>query len=404
MSKTGEAVLGCCILNFPTAMPLAYDRVQSTWWTSDEDKAIWNELSAEYAFGGYLDQSLAKKRTQLNEYVDRLCADATTPLALPTYLNELERDYKSGMWKDVASSIVDTSKNPGSADELDESVMRIMMQAFASEKAKDGTSAKDGAQKFEDWYKSPQKDVTWAHPFMKFGTYRASNIITVSAYSGVGKSWLGLQYLEAACRAGAGVHYYSLEMSEVELQARLISMGSNVDTQEIEDRTVPIEKFQDRLYQIANYDYTVFTGMTGPGRIFGSIRKAKASKRPLDVVIVDHLHLLQMGVKHSEYRLALDTALNQFKGVAQDSNVCFILLAQLRKYGNEEKAPPKPSCAMLKDTSAIEQISDLVVFLNRGWADGDWLETGQCYVGKKRNGKKPFPVDVQLTNRGFVER
>lgn len=403
MGKTGDAVLGCCIQNFNTAMPIAYDKVQASWWEDEADKKIWNELSCAYAFGGGIDVTLIKKKTDLNGRIDEICAAAATPLTISTYLTELEKDHKVSLWRNVASRIVDSSKSSTSAEELDESVMRLMMQAFEDDSAKDGTTSVKGAQKFEDWYKSPLEDQRWSHPFKRFGFYRPSNVLTISAYSGVGKSWLGLQYLEAACKEGASVDYYSLEMSEVELQARLIAMGSNVDTQQIEDRSVPFDTFAHRVKELSEYNYTVFTGATGPGRIFGGVRKAKASKRPLHVVIIDHIHLLDVAAKHSEYRLALDKFLNQLKGIAQDTNVCFILLAQLRKYGSEDKAPPKPTCAMLKETSALEQISDGVIFVHRDWSSGAWLDSGSIYFGKKRNGKMPGIVRVMLSKFGFRE-
>lgn len=402
MSTTADAVLGCCIQNFNAAMPLAYDVVKPHWLTG-ASKRVWEELSAEYAFGGALDISLIKKRINDDERINEIISSSAELPTLGTYLSELEKEVKSAMWVNVAQSIVDNTTSLTSAKEIDEAVMRLMMKAFAEDASKDGTSAASSAESFENWYRSTKEDVRWDHPIEKFGHYRAGNIITVSAYSGVGKSWLGLQYLEAACRSGAAVHYYSLEMSEVELQARLISMGSDVDTQQIEDRSVPFEVFQKRLQRLACYDYTVFTGATGPGRIFGGIRKAKAAKRALDIVIIDHVHLMDVASRPSDYRLALDKALNQFKGIAQDAEVCFILLAQLTKYGSDEKAPPKPTCRMLKETSALEQISDAVIFAHRDWSNGSFLDSGQLYFGKKRNGKMPGQARVQLTNRGFSE-
>jgi len=402
MSRTGDAVLGCCIQNFQAAMTCAYDVVQSNWWEGT-DRKIWDELSAAYAFGGALDISLVKSRVKDSARVDEVVARSAEMITFGTYLAELEKERKVAMWIDVASNIVDTSNALASAQEIDEAVMRLMMKAFATDSGKDGVTSAAGAASFEEWYKSPDEDIRWPHPIEKFGHYRSGNVLTLSAYSGCGKSWQGLQYLEAACKEGAAVHYYSLEMSEVELQARLISMGSNVDTQQVEDRSVPFEVFQKRLQRLAGYDYTVFTGATGPGRIFGAIRKAKASKRALDIVIIDHVHLLDVSARHSDYRLALDKALNQFKGIAQDAGVCFILLAQMTKYGSDEKAPPKPTCRMLKETSALEQISDAVIFIHRDWANGAFLDSGHIYFGKKRNGKMPGAAKVHLTNRGFSE-
>jgi replicative DNA helicase len=99
--------------------------------------------------------------------------------------------------------------------------------------------------------------------------------------------------------------------------------------------------------------------------------RARLRGKPFRLVIVDHIHLMPMDGR--DYRVAFNDAMARLKDLAKREGIVLILLAQLGRqkgkvtYGGEtfETTQPVPKLSYYRESSALEQIADIAMFVYR---------------------------------------
>lgn len=251
------------------------------------------------------------------------------------------------------------------------------------------------AQDYLDGKEEEQAD-TFPYPFpqlqQRLGGYSRGELSIIAGYSGDGKSICGLQILEAACRMGARVGYWSLEMPEKQIQRRLLS-NIGVPLKVLKDRSFDDTQKQvvkERINQLRRYQYDVYAGTTTMEYI-----RAEQVRKAYDVVIVDHLHRLP----NSEDRLTLEKNTRMAKDLALDTNSAVVCLAQLSR---REGFPP-PNTNQLRGTDVLTQEADVALFIYRERdIDSIRLDDGKIIVGKVRDGEDGTPIMVRFKPERMV--
>jgi len=229
-------------------------------------------------------------------------------------------------------------------------------------------------------------------------------VVVTGGMSGDGKSWWGLDCAEIAVNQQRRTAYYSLEMPAKQCIARLAAMGGHSLTA-IRKRTINVDELAPRVQQLRNMakSLDIFDGSVSVGRVAGDLMRARMSGKPYRYVVLDHLHLLDLpdATRAGEYRIALNQTLTHFKRLAVEHGCTIHLLAQLRR-PNERKIEP-PRMSDLKESSAIEQIADYVLFVyrNRDEESGMVKPTGQLIVAKARDGEGIGKVEVEFDTTRF---
>lgn len=220
-----------------------------------------------------------------------------------------------------------------------------------------------------------------------------SNLIVIAARPGIGKTTYALNIANYLClEEKKTVGFFSLEMSKEELVDRLLVMEAGIDSWKLKTGRLSEEEMT-RLTQAYGRlaDANLFIDDT-PGLSIPELR-TKARKlqieKKLDLIIMDYIQLATPG-RRIESRVQEVSYISQgLKNVARELNVPVIALSQLSR-AVEQRGSNRPQLADLRDSGAIEQDADIVMFLYRSEEDEELLPEGKriikLSVSKHRSG------------------
>ncbi len=237
-----------------------------------------------------------------------------------------------------------------------------------------------------------------------------SDMVILAARPSMGKTAFALCVARNAAAKGHKVLIFSLEMSKHQLSQRLIAMEAAVDAQKL--RTGNLEdgdwnKITATIDRLGEADITIDDT---PGlsimEIKNKCRRLKAEKG-LDLIVLDYLQLMNYEGK-SESRQQEVTALSRaLKQLAREMDCPILVLSQLSR-ATETRTDHRPILSDLRESGAIEQDADVVLFLYRDEVYNPETEKpGECevHVAKQRNGPTGV-VEVmwQSTYTKFVNK
>jgi len=231
-----------------------------------------------------------------------------------------------------------------------------------------------------------------------------SGLIVVAAGTGQGKSTLALN-IAYNLREG-NIAYYSLEMPAAQLMARMASNHSNIPFKRIRDKDMNEGEwviFQNTLKSIRDSSIRFIDNGIHINQLCAHARAMK-NNNGLDLVIVDYIQLVGSDGQTREREVANIT--RKLKGLSMDLDVPVIALSQLSR-DHEKRANPRPCLRDLRESGAIEQDSDLVLFLYdeakvRDDTNNPNYGLTELYSGKYRHGENfSVVLDQQLSNYRF---
>ena len=221
-----------------------------------------------------------------------------------------------------------------------------------------------------------------------------SDLILLAARPGMGKTSMALNILlEAGKKSGKNVAFFSLEMSREQLALRLISSECFVDNKKLVTGKLTEEDWEK---------VAVAADSLNRSRIFidddssVSVADISAKCRRMDnlgLVIIDYLQLMQSagGRTYSgENRQQVVSDISRaLKIMAKELDVPVLCLSQLSR-ANESRSDKRPMLSDLRESGAIEQDADIVMFLYReGYYDKDTPNPNlaECIIAKNRHGE-----------------
>ena len=204
-------------------------------------------------------------------------------------------------------------------------------------------------------------------------------MVLIGARPSMGKTALGVSIAKAAAQAGHGVIFFSLEMYGDALMERALSDLTYDERCPITYRQIRAGKVTDeeidRLASAASLLNTMpwvieqEPGLTA-GQIVARSRKfqsalAQKAGPKLDLVIVDHVHLVRASQRYAGSRTGEVTEISgALKALAKELGVAVLVLCQLNR-ANEGRENKRPQLSDLRDSGALEQDADVVMFLHR---------------------------------------
>ncbi|MEY4722590.1 MAG: replicative helicase, replicative helicase [Candidatus Parcubacteria bacterium] len=233
-----------------------------------------------------------------------------------------------------------------------------------------------------------------------------SDLIILAARPSVGKTAFALDIArQAAVKHKASVGIFSLEMSKDQLVDRMLSSESGVDLGKI--RRGQLSDTGDQMSDFARIGHAL--GVLSEAKIFiddtASLNitavRTKARRlqmdHGLDLLIVDYLQLMESrsGSKNSDNRVQEVSEISRgLKTLARELNVPVIALSQLSR-GAENIKPAIPRLSHLRESGAIEQDADIVMFIYRKARDSNYRpeeltmeekHLAEIHIAKHRNG------------------
>ena len=202
------------------------------------------------------------------------------------------------------------------------------------------------------------------------GGLQKTDLIILAARPGVGKTAFALNIAEHAASMGKKVMIYSLEMANTQLGERLLSMTANVPLENIHKGKLTMEEWEDiSAAQDGFYGSDMVVdenSVVTPMEIKNKCRRFKQEKGDLDLVIIDYLQLMSMGGYRIEQREKEIAGITRaIKIMAKELDCAVILISQLSRGPEQRGGDHMPRLSDLRDSGAIEQDADVVIFLKR---------------------------------------
>ncbi len=223
--------------------------------------------------------------------------------------------------------------------------------------------------------------------------FQPSDLILIAARPSMGKTAFVLniaQYM--AFHSNETVAIFSLEMSKEQLVNRLLSMESGVDAQKLRNGNLTDNDWERLVEGAEGVARSNLIIDDTPGISLAELR-SKCRKYKLEhhlgIVMIDYLQLMTGGGRASESRQQEVSDISRgLKSLARELNVPVVALSQLSR-AVEQRPDHRPMLSDLRDSGAIEQDADMVMFLYRDAyynKDSEMKNLAEVIVAKQRNG------------------
>ena len=220
-----------------------------------------------------------------------------------------------------------------------------------------------------------------------------SDFILIAARPSMGKTAFVLniaQYM--AFKKDKAVAIFSLEMSREQLMNRLFSMESKVDSQNLRTGNLKDEDWSKLIESAGMIGESKLIIDDTPGISIGELRsKCRKYKleHGLDIVIIDYLQLMTGSGRRTDSRQQEISDISRaLKALARELNVPVVALSQLSR-AVEQRTDHRPMLSDLRESGAIEQDADVVMFIYRDdYYNKDSEDKGiaEIIIAKQRNG------------------
>ena len=198
--------------------------------------------------------------------------------------------------------------------------------------------------------------------------FNPGDLVIVAARPAMGKTSLVLNTALKNIENGDGVIFFSLEMPEVQLMLRLISIKTNIPLQNI--RKGELDPQQANAVEKAFKDledkklFVDDNGNVNINQLRARARKiAQNEENNIKMIIVDYLQLMS-GTGGTDRRLVVDEISRGLKLLAREMQVPIVALSQLNR-GLENRPDKRPMLSDIRESGAIEQDADIIMFVYR---------------------------------------
>lgn len=217
-------------------------------------------------------------------------------------------------------------------------------------------------------------------------------LIILAARPSMGKSALSLNICESAARAKGPAAYFSLEMGAREQALRLLAAGAGVNLQRLftgrindtewERLSGAMGKLHDLKIEFSTQASLTITDLRA------QVRRLARERGGLSIVVVDYVQLMVSGANDSNRANAISEISRGLKLLAQELNVPVLLLSQLNRE-LEKRTNKRPIPSDLRDSGALEQDADVILFIYRDEVYNPNTEdqgVAEIIIAKQRNG------------------
>ena len=234
------------------------------------------------------------------------------------------------------------------------------------------------------------------------GGFQKSELIIIAGRPSHGKTALALNIARnAAVDYGKNIGIFSIEMSNRELALRFICLEAKVDLSKLKTGTLPESdwtKIAKETPKLMNSKINIMIDDSSPLSLLelrAKARRMKASHN-IDMVMVDYLQLMEVtNTRNMDRHLEIAYITRGLKQLSKELDIPVVALSQLsRKIEDRAGKEKRPQLSDLRESGAIEQDADVVIFINRPEVYinrddpkfADVLGLAEVIVGKQRNG------------------
>ena len=222
--------------------------------------------------------------------------------------------------------------------------------------------------------------------------FHPGDLVIIAGRPAMGKTSLALSIARnAAVDHKEGVGIFSLEMADHQIAMRFLCAESKVDSHLVRTGNLPKSQWKNLSIHVGTLAEAPIYLDDSPAITVLELRaKARRLKAEHDVkmIIVDYLQLMQgpKGVESRQQEISIIT--RSLKSLAKDLKIPIVALSQLSR-AVENRSDRRPQLSDLRESGAIEQDADVVMFLYRQWIysrEEDDRGKAQIIIAKQRNG------------------
>ena len=226
----------------------------------------------------------------------------------------------------------------------------------------------------------------------KMAGLQNSDLILIAARPSMGKTAFALNIAEyVTVKQNVTTAIFSLEMSKEQLAKRILAMNSRVDSQKLRTGDLSDEEWMDIVDSAKTIGETNLIIDDTPGISVGELRskcrKLKIEKN-LGLVMIDYIQLMTGGKRAESRQQEISEISRSLKALAREIDAPIIALSQLSRKV-ESRDDKRPMLSDLRESGAIEQDADVVMFIYRDeYYNKDTENQGvtEIIIGKQRNG------------------
>jgi len=247
------------------------------------------------------------------------------------------------------------------------------------------------------------------------GGLQGGDLVLLAARPSVGKTALALGIAARVAKRGFSVSFFSLEMSADQVVQRLISAESGISSSALRQAKLQDEQYPLLVETIDGLTHLPLFVEDSPILTPALLRSRLLLQRP-DLAIVDYLQLMRPDRPAKDLYHAITAISQALKAIARELNLPLLVLSQLSR-AVEQRADKRPLLSDLRDSGAIEQDADAVLFLYRDelyHEDSKQKGVAELIVAKHRNGPTGKAMlhfryelaaftDVEIEHRNLTE-
>jgi replicative DNA helicase len=221
--------------------------------------------------------------------------------------------------------------------------------------------------------------------------FQKSDFIVLAARPSMGKTALALSIARNAAGQNLSVGFFSLEMSAEQLTLRLLSSEAQIPHQKIRNAQISLEEWVELTHVAGQFGtLKMFIDDTAVQTIMDVRAKARKLKMEhnLDIIVIDYLQLLHSHRQYENRHQEVSEISRSLKALAKELNIPIIALSQLSR-AVDSRVDRRPMLSDLRDSGAIEQDADVIMFLYRDVVynpDTEDPALTELIIGKQRNG------------------
>lgn len=219
-----------------------------------------------------------------------------------------------------------------------------------------------------------------------------SDFLLIAARPSMGKTAFALSLLDyVVCRKNLSAAIFSLEMSNEQLVNRMMAMEARVDAQKIRSGNLEDEEWDKIMESAETIGSSRLIIDDTPGISVTELRsKCRKYKLEHDIslVVIDYIQLMSSGRKAESRQHELSDISRALKGLARELDVPVIALSQLNR-SVETRSDHRPMMSDIRESGAIEQDADVIMFLYRDDyynPETEERNVAEVIIAKQRNG------------------
>lgn len=380
-----RAVLGS-IISFPESLDLVFSRLKPEDFFSEKNRILYLTLFSIYSDWGVIEPNTIKIYLEKTgnydkagglDYIIRLIEDASPPSVLPQLIDSLREKKILRALIQTSQTIIQKAKSkPKDIDSLLEEAENLIFKITENKEITPYYSLSDVLKETLSIINELAKKETVVtgiptgfYDIDRLTTgFHPGDLVVVAARPGMGKTSFGLSILHhLSILNSIPTAFFSLEMSKEQIAMRLLGEGTRIPLRKIRSGFLSkeeLEKITD--FALKMMKAPLYIDDTASISIFDLKAKARRLKKDTDIklIVIDYLQLVSSGRRSESRQQEVAEVSRNLKALAKELNIPIVALAQLSRQA-EMRSDKRPQLADLRESGAIEQDADLVMFIHR---------------------------------------